>query len=218
MNIILCDDQGERVLVADRPIRLICRDETRERLAATAFRGKDRPLAGNFSRWASIDEMLDDREVRADCAENFIEALDELYADYRKLGLKWDRFWHENECMRTIGWSSTIPFDQLAEDVPLDEFRLSANAHGLRVRRTSGRILAPLTEAYTLRYDVRFESDAWAVVITNAYPGLCIDLVDGDVSRREGIAFFDRQHPGEPLQAPARKRSDDPDMSRPNAA
>jgi hypothetical protein len=169
--------------------------ETNERLSTRCFRGTLCRTAGNFFRWDNFDEFRSDPLV--------IDALREAVANQieganGKLRIK-GRL--EIDCGEEIGWSSTDPSFKY-EGWELEQFEVNFQVDGFRLHASSNR-LAPLTKFVTLVYVLCHEVGDmnWKIMMYSIHPGVDIgplEVVDGEenVSCREGVVFFDYEHPG----------------------
>jgi hypothetical protein len=96
-----------------------------------------------------------------------------------------------------IGWSSTD--DRILHaNICLEPFAINGRATGYRIRPDRKDILAPKTKIMTIIYNLAFEANQLLVHIVSMYPGPDIGELIEDVSEREGVVFFDWNHPGEP--------------------
>ncbi len=173
------------------PVIIILREYTRRRMLGTCFRGVDKMLAGNFCLWHNHHAMLyynhflnsgivaDAREAYKDGART-----SGFSVDYRE----------------TVGWSSTDDLSKYRNGT-LEEFKLGSrsNAHGLRIKKSCNHIKAPKTNLITFVYELKREPSQFTIIINSIYPGPDIGELEGDVSTREEVVFFDWNHPGEPL-------------------
>jgi hypothetical protein len=173
----------------EQPISILLNDATWNRLKDTCFRGTNKALAGNFSKWHNHNEMF--------CKpENFIR--EQLLADADEAIKKHTRTnsfsIHFGEY---IGWSSTENRGQHSA-MWLEQFNINKRATGYRVKTDWQNILAPKTMILTIIYEVKYEDDQIVLIIRSMYPGPDIGELIGDVSALENIVFFDWNHPGEP--------------------
>ncbi len=173
------------VLPNETDIKLVVRDVTEKRLSGTCFCGQDVGFAGNFSRWASVRNLLGDPIVTR-----------ELLADLYERCLTKDLGTHsiEIDYHSMVGWSSTAPRgDYRAED--LEPFQPNRRSVALRVKSDTG-FLAPRTSKLTIVFEFKFECRLPVAVIHSIYPGKDVGELSGDVTEREGVVFFDWSHPG----------------------
>lgn len=159
------------------PCAIVMRAKTVQRLAQTCFRGKDRPLSGNFARWDNFREMLEDRLVHnaivADILKNVEDSGDMLEAKHFRL-----TFCH---VANGIGWSSTTRHD--FESAATEEFRPNRCSTARRVPLHRKDIEAPLTDRITLVYELKFErSVGWVAVVHTIYPGEDVGVLSGDIT------------------------------------
>ncbi|MFH1405486.1 MAG: hypothetical protein ABIH21_05360 [Patescibacteria group bacterium] len=179
-------------------IHLIVPHNTCERLSKTCFRGQE-ALSGNFSQFASAEDVLDDSQVRGKLKVAIEEVLERMNYE----GFDDNRFRITIQMREPIGWSSTAP---VFSGCNLEQRNLNPGATALFV--TNADILAPVTNLITFAGELRMESD-WNmdkphevfVFVRIMYPGANVGMLVGDVSEREGVVFFDWNHPGEPIKA-----------------
>ena len=174
------------------PIHLVMPEQTVIRTAGTCFRGRGKPpLAGNFRRWNNFGQLVD--EMRGKIEGELIRSINDFLAEKKGRGFE-ESFTLQHA--EFIGWDSTAPIDRFKPE-ELESFELNRRgAHGLRV--TGNRVSAPLTDLVTLICQFSREGTSrWIVKVWSIYPGYDVGNLTGDVSRREGRAFFDWNHPGE---------------------
>ncbi len=162
-----------------RKVLIIVRSITERRLSNTCFRGIGRPLAGNFSRWGNATQLFGDKLITSMLVEDAERAIcDGSYSWSISYDIK-----------RVVGWSST---DDLVRYRPEDltRFSLNSRATGLKV---GPDFMAPKTSFVTLSCEVKIDDvpPQVVVIVHSIYPGRDIGGLVGDVSNREGIAFFD---------------------------
>lgn len=165
---------------------IIVRRTTEERLWSKCFRGTALPLAGNFQRWCSADQLFRDREVM----EHFLTELDELWSK-QEFGTSSVSIVHS----MPVGWESTDELQSYTKD-DLEEFHLNRKSWGLRVKPSRTDLLAPKTHEFTLVFEFKSEGDEAVAVVHSIYPGKDIGELDRDVTDREKRVFFDWEHPG----------------------
>lgn len=179
-------------LLDGAPVGVIMRQETVERLANKAFRGRRKRLAGNFRLWDSAFRMMRDRRFLEPLLEDVFMLVDE---DDVQLGT-----YALEVYLPKCGWASTVPIDQVDSQ---DLVAFKPNRKSVAMRINSSQYRASLVDLFTIRYELRFERadgrgpGKWAVVIHSVHPGPDIGRYSGNVSEREQIAFFDWGHPGE---------------------
>lgn len=199
---IYVDWEGPRT---SETFRVGFRTDTEDRLAGTCFRGTDQVLAGNFCRWNDGGEFLRDPAV----IERLGAWLESAASDPRVELLS-------NFSMRTclefpwtVGWASTVPRDRIGPDAE----RRSLNGRDRIIADFApwnGPYKAPATNLVTLdcRFRMRPRLGCWEAQIGTAYPGPDIGRLvpaghprnaEYDISRARRIAFFDWNHPGEPV-------------------
>lgn len=165
---------------------VIVRRTTEKRLLTKCFRGTTLPLAGNFLRWGSAEELFRDREVM----EHFLAELDELWSK-RDFGTSSVSIVHS----MPVGWESTSALQNYA-DGDLEEFDLNRRSCGLRVKPSRTDLLAPQTNELTIVFEFKSEDDKAVAIVHSIYLGSDVGELDGDVTDREKRVFFDWSHPG----------------------
>jgi hypothetical protein len=176
---------------------IVVRTRTKDRLRNTCFRGRSVTKAVNFSRWASVEELVDDC---ANALENHFRNVieNDLLARSSEGPFPTESF--ELDCGVSVGWASTDKRERYqSEGALLERFAPNRASTALRVRNDatlSGFHYAPRTTAVTFVCEVRHEDGAWVVVIHSIYPGSDIGELKGDVTEREGVVFFGWEHPG----------------------
>lgn len=179
-----------KVIVNGAIIAIIVRENAKTRLATKCFRGRLIEKAGNFRHWENAEEVFGHDSIRAKFTEQVSAHV--LGGNVNPAVLSID-------CSDPIGWESTIPITSV-ELGGMEEFSINTHAKGLRV--LPGKLPSPKTNILTVICEARHETvnnkSQCTVVIHSMYPGVYIGKLDGDVSTREGRAFFDWEHPGEP--------------------
>lgn len=167
--------------------RILARDVTIARLGNTCFRGPNKALAGNFFAWVNMRTFLNDLRVN----QQIMSALRVI-----NLGETSETHSIEMNLDHPIGWSSTDELDKYPQE-DLEEFRPNRHSTGLRVKTSCQKHRAPKTSTLTIVFEFKDEGDSFVAVIHSVYPGIDIGELDGDVSKRENVVFFDWNHPGE---------------------
>ncbi len=170
-------------------VAFIVRSVTENRLSTTCFRGPDKKLAGNFSVFRSASEAFKTQDV--DWFPGFIDDIRQmLERGESTASYSFDKGFN-------VGWSGTAKISQYQPE-DMEYFEPNRRSRALRVKTDRRDLCAPLTSVITLVYEVRLEGNLVGVVIHSIYPGEDIGELKGDVSAREGIVFFDWNHPGQP--------------------
>ena len=191
------------------PCVIIMRATTREWLATTCFRGVSRQFSGNFTKWNDFHQMLNDKHI-----------LQMLLSHIQSVICRAGDFPDPNQRVEImypseVGWSSTSrlidqkddttnswwsPDNEQFDNRLVEPFKLNRSSAALRIRPDRIDIKAPLTCALTIVYELRFEAGVgWVAVVHKVYPGEDFGALNGDVTRREGVIFFNFDHPGQPL-------------------
>ncbi len=182
------------------------RGHTKRRLAENCFRGRDLRAAGNLCRWDDEDALFEDK--------TFVELL--LAACHEALrGVTISRNGItrnvEVEYPQYVGWSSTAPIDSVSSRV-LERYEPNPYTVARRVQPSATAVLAPRTKLLTLAVEFRRARGGIEAIVHTIYPGPNIGALRRDpgdqnpqrlnVTEREGVVFFDWNHPGERLAAP----------------
>lgn len=187
------------------PCLVIMRHETCERLATKCFRKTEKPLSGNFAFWNDLLSMWKDADIRSSLLDDVMTAIleaNDFPTTTQRLEIDYGS---------DVGWSSTSrridgathnswrsPNDEIVDNRLVETFEPNKKSTALRVRLDRTDIKAPLTNRLTIVYELKFEPNhGWVVVIHSVYPGENVGLLRGDVTAREGVVFFDFNHPGE---------------------
>lgn len=176
-----------------------------ERLSTKCFRGRDARRAGNFFRWEHAAAFLEDAEVQERLTAEFEHETASAAAA--------DRAYVEFDYGAPVGWSCTDDIRRYPRTA-LERHAPNLRSTVWRVRADCTHLLAPATSRVTLRCEFRVQRDGTIqptvhVIVHTVYAGSCVGPMghDGtdrasavtDVSAREGMAFFDWNHPAERL-------------------
>lgn len=166
-------------------VTLVARQATEDRLQTTCFRGTELCLAGNFFRWSNLEQVVLDRFV----LKTLLKTIETTIQDEHRVNSL------TVSCPIPVGWTST---DRVAayHSGDMERFKPSRRSRALRIRKDRQGIVAPQTNKLTLVYELRRERRGPVVVIHSVYPGPDIGELDGDLTAREGVVFFDWNHPG----------------------
>ncbi len=175
-------------IIAQKPVAIIMRQSTRERLAQTCFRGYEYRLAGNFYSFNSAFELFRNKNIVDGLVEDAKKAI-EANAPVNSFSI---------DCEARIGWASTEILEKYPPEA-LERFNLNRKSTALRVKLDRKDLMAPWTQVVTVIYEIRPEDKIVALVIHSAYPGEDVGELLGDVTLREGRVFFDWNHPGDSL-------------------
>lgn len=179
---------------------------TKSRLSRERFRGRDLRKAGNFCRWETVDELFADEEFVRNLAG---ECRDEL--EGKDLSRKSTTRYVTVPYPNPVGWSCTDDISKYRENGDaLEPFRINEWVVGTRVKRTCRFLPAPKTSLVTLSIEFEKARDGIRATVLTVYPGPSIGRLrpdqrtdQHDISRREGVVFFDPTHDGERLASPA---------------
>lgn len=173
-------------------VSIIAPRRTVDRLATTCFRGRRRAFAGNFREYSRIDHAFEEREIRDGLKRN---ATDVIFRLLNEEAPDKATFSVTIDVLRGIGWESTERLDRLPAEA-LEWFEPNRKSRALRVKSDRTDILAPVTSLVTIVFELRFEGDGPQIVVFSMYPGTDIGDLCGNVTEREGRAFFPWEHPG----------------------
>jgi hypothetical protein len=163
-------------------VGIVVRGRTARRLDQTCFRGRHLALAGNFSRWASADELFDDTLVLRRLFRDMGDADDGT----NRMSIRYHQI---------VGWASVDQRIGYPDDA-LEEFHPNSHSVALRLRLDRPEYLAPRTDWLTIVYELKHEDIGLVAVIHSIYPGDDIGELDGDITEREGCVFFSWQASG----------------------
>lgn len=173
-------------LVGDRTLIIAVRGETESRLSRTSFRGVQKRLAGNFHRFSTARHLILDPEINV----HLVDAAKESY----HLGYKVNST--TIQCGSLVGWASSDDVDLYTDD-DVELFSPSRKSTALRVKLDRLTLTSPQTDLVTIVYELRMELRQVAVIVHSIYPGVDVGELVGDITKREGVVFFDWDHPGE---------------------
>ncbi len=167
-------------------VRVIIRYEAEKRITEKRFKGADKPIAGNFSRWSSIKELMEDPRISSKLLTEFHEACkDEVFGTVS----------FEVDFGDVVGWTNTDDVSKYDIDA-LERFEPNRRSTAMRVKLDRVDLKAPKTNFVTFVCEMRDEPDVPTFVIHSIYPGNDIGEVSGDMTEEEKIVFFDWNHPG----------------------
>jgi hypothetical protein len=167
--------------------KIVVRLEAEQRLSQTCFRGAHCRCAGNFFRFESAIAVFNCEEVWRPFSEEILEMWEKNDFGFSSFSIL---------CDRPVGWSSTMPIESVGLE-GCEQFNPNRRSSGLRVKINRRNIMAPTTSIITFVVEFRSEDNVPAVVIHSMYPGVDIGKLVGNVTEREGVVFFDWNHPGE---------------------
>lgn len=176
------------------PVYIVMTSEVETRLNGTCFRGRSVARAGNFLLYGSYKDFMDDIQISINmlriCRREILEANSSRFNRRTSFELK-----------DYVGWSSTTDIELFRPD-ELEPFPLNKSVTAMRV--ISRDCEAPLTKTVTVAIDFRNIENVWQAYICTIYPGRDVGELKPaggitDVSARERRAFFDWDHPGEPI-------------------
>ena len=164
------------VIVPWRDLVRIGKDHFRER----------KNLAGNFSKWDSLSDMLEDTVVQAKFLKDVKHAWEEQDFDPLSFNIDYEEW---------VGWSSTDRLEHYPKDA-LEEFNPNKRSVALRVKPALTQFLAPQTSRITFIYRLQLLEVTPRLFLFSVYPGEDIGHKYQNVTEREGVIFFDWDHPG----------------------
>jgi hypothetical protein len=167
------------------PGKVIVKGNALEGITRRRFR-PNRKCAGNFFHWASIEDLLSDSYIQQRIEVTMVTCWRNLPSGHSDLLIT---------CPLHIGWESTCTIlNRPAED--FEPYAPSRSASMLRVRPESSIGPAPKTDLLTIVYEFHAYNQTPRLLIHSLYPGVRMGSLRGDISRREGRAFFHPDHPG----------------------
>jgi len=174
-NYWLLDDFGCAVIV---------RRATEKRLSKTCFRGRSLKRAGNFFLWSVVGELLRDPFIKDELMRELCDIFaEETFKEYESVTKSF-----VIDYGSPVGWSSTAPLASFTNDI-LEPFNLTRRATCLRVKSNSP-VLAPQTTNITFVIECKLKRGDPVAIVHSIYPGEDIGPLKGDVTKREGVAFF----------------------------
>lgn len=167
-------------------------EATKARLCTTCFRGC-KALAGNFRFFKDINDFLNHPTIMT----AILEEVQTLVEDSSPLG---EDHSFEIEMGVPVGWSSTDDRTLYHDDVvERKNFGWRNCASALFVQNP--RLPAPVTSFITIIFTLsRNQQGVPGAIIQSIYPGHDVGRLEGDMTKREGVVFFDWNHPGVEIQ------------------
>ncbi len=179
---------SKKMRVANKKFRIIVPGRVRNRLSKTCFRPNSIHCAGNFSLWESSEDLLKEPSVKA----FIIEEAEAILNEGKTGGIYSVTYTHTEN----VGWSSTNDRMKYSH-LDLEDFFPNRKSMAMRINTTRKDILAPLTNDITFVLELSSRNERPFVVIKSIYPGNDIGDLEGNITKREGVVFFDWNHPGE---------------------
>lgn len=174
-----------------RKVRVIVPHDSLQRICKKHFRGGHETQTGNFAGnilFDSHDDLLHFSAFKGMMREEMAEMVEAKEFGVFSTTLQF-RF--------PVGWSSTDDSRNYRAD-DLEEFEPSRNSTALRVKRERDHLLAPRTRDLTVVYELtRLEEYEPVCFIHSLYPGKDIGELRGNITKREGVVFFDWEHRGQ---------------------
>lgn len=181
--------------VFGKPAKLFVTDHQAERMLPLHFRGHTVNKAGNFCQklWCGPSEVIHD--LKHELEEEIEGAINEGDFETRSVTITCDEY---------VGWSSTSTFNKHLMKW-YERFEPNHRSTALRFRPEAPYCASP-TKDITLVYQV-FESGVdqghgYHVSFKTMYPGTDIGELVGDITKNEGVVFYDWEHTGAPLSEP----------------
>lgn len=176
-------------------MRVVIPNHCNQTMLERHFRGRSSRRAGNFSRWESPNEVLRDRRFSEIFHAVCFDILTELERHPPKYSSDYDQRF-SIPFPGIVGWSGTVPRSYV-NGVELESFDINKNARGFKVMDSMP--LAPVTRLVSCSTRFRFhEADPHnhVLMLYNLAPGPSVGELQGNVSLREDIVFFDFLHRG----------------------
>ncbi|MCX6715375.1 MAG: hypothetical protein NTX72_06225 [Candidatus Uhrbacteria bacterium] len=180
------------------PFTIVLPQKQEGRLNTTCFRGRGKPLSGNFHLWESLKNLLADTLVREQLFGEILEMITELKAEGKQNPNHRITIDHTH----LIGWSSTCPISELPEGTEVAFFAPNDYTEAYKV--TDKAVLAKPTKQITfaLGFSDPEGKDKWLVKVQTIYPGENVPMgwrhSPRSIPATEAV-FFDWTHPGEPI-------------------
>ena len=180
-----------RSLICQLPtLRIVLPAHQRERLKTTCFRGNGQALAGNFYRWHTDEQFLQNKFILKELEDDALEALasDAPYTTWSC----------EIDCSNYIGWASTTRLENIDEEA--EEFSPNRWTRAWKIKDRNA--LAPPTKTLTIVYSLespRVQSETPALIIQSIYPGQDVPLGSRSAPRTidwSEMVFLDWNNPG----------------------
>ena len=175
-----------RTLIVGSEEKSVCvPHHQRSRLDTQHFRGVDQKYAGNFAAWNTFLEFLNDPETQKLLGEEVsIICEDEGGSGDYRINLKYSR---------NVGWESTLEVGDLkaGDDAHAHQRMIGKNACAKFFEQ--GYIDAPATKWVTLSVTL----NNGKIFVQTIYPGVDIGRLNGDLTTKKGLYFFDFNNPGE---------------------
>ncbi len=168
-------------------VTVVVRYDVEERLKTTCFRGGVNRLAGNFFRWNDIKEFFRDKFIIQELADEVADAFENSAPGNLSAEIEYKDF---------VGWDSTNKMSNFSHE-QLEWFRPNRRSRALRVRPELADVLAPKTKKITFVYELKREAGQPTAVIWSIYPGEDVGELNGDITEREKVVFYDWNHLGE---------------------
>jgi len=166
-------------------VQVVVPKHTEGRLSDKCFRGPDCSKAGNFRYWKDTKQVIE-----GVITDSVLSRLQEAAMKNGK-----GTFSICLDLRDPIGWSSTAPRDQYVE---ADLVSFEPNNHSSALKVVNPEKLAPLTNHLTIVCEYKRKGGVEVFVIHSMYPGKDVGVLDGDITQREKVVFFDWEHQGEP--------------------
>lgn len=176
-------------------MHVVIPNHCRQTMMDRHFRGRGNRRAGNFSRWESPNVVLRDRRF----GELFHAICHDIKTELERHPPKYSSDYDQRFCVPypgIVGWSGTVPRSYV-NGAELERFDINKHASGLKVMDSEP--LAPVTRLVSCTTRFRFheaEPHNRVLMLYSLSPGPNVGELQGNVSEREGIVFFDFLHRG----------------------
>ncbi len=157
-----------------------------ERFDTQHFRGAGKKLAGNFGAWNTFLDFLADPDTQEILGEE-LSIIKEKNGDGRyRICIDYPD--------REIGWESTLHASQLEEgEADHTVSVLSANRNWCANFFEAGFTKAQVTDLVTMSVEIT----GGVIKVHTMYPGEDVGRLNGDMTTKKGLYFFDFNNPGE---------------------
>ncbi len=165
-------------------VRMIITGEDIVRIEQRHFRRR-RSAAANFKLWSSPRHLWSDAEVQQKFLDHVVQAFAEGAKGTESCSLS---------LSIPVGWSGTDDVTRYERDT-LELFQPNKRSDAFRVRKERTDLKAPETQELTFIYRI-IERESPAIQIYSLYPGRDIGELEGNITEREKVVFFDWDHAG----------------------
>ena len=146
-------------------------------MKSTCFRNGG-PGSGKFRWWTSFQQLMRHNDIK----NRLVQEIDRIFYEEEHPYGSWD-FTIEHPST-WIGWTSTVPEDELPEHVAIERFHPNKRSSAYKVANTDFR--APRTRLISFVVEVKTRGRKNVVLIHSIYPGEVVEL-RGDIEPEEAV-------------------------------